>query len=121
MLPDGATPGNLSSYTDTRKFANLVFNYPEMFLENQEVNIVNSTKASGIAAKVAITLKQFGFNVPDKDSIYSTKDDYPKTQVLYPWDEVNKLGIDPKSKTLEALSLFFFSPQIPVAKNQYSK
>lgn len=121
LLPDGATPARINSYANTSKFANLVFNYPEMFLENPEINIVNSTKSAGTANKLALHLKKFGFNVPDKNSIGSTKDPYDKTQVFAAWDEQNHIGIPPGSKTLEALSLFVFSPQQSVPGNKYSK
>lgn len=121
LLPDGATPTRLNSYASTSKFANIVFNYPEMFLEQPEISIINSTKAPGIANKIALYLKKFGFNVPDKDSIGSTKDPYDKTQVFGTWDEQNKIGVPPTSKTLEALSLFLFAPQQSVPANKYSK
>lgn len=121
LLPDGATPTHLDAYAETSKFSNIVFNYPEMFLENSEISIINSTKASGIANKIALYLKKFGFNIPDKDSIGSTKDVYDKTQVFSTWDTENKIGIPPTSKTLEALSLFLFAPQQTVPTNKYSK
>ncbi|MFB0964295.1 MAG: LCP family protein [Patescibacteria group bacterium] len=121
LLPDGAGPSDLSEYRDIQRFANLVFNYPDMFLESTEINVVNSTKQSGIANKVALFLKKFGFNVPDKESIGSTKDPYPKTTVLYPWDAQSKTGIDPESATLRALALFVFSDAEPVAANKYAK
>lgn len=121
LLPDGATPEHLNAYADTSKFANIVFNYPEMFLENLEINIFNSTKVPGIAGNVALYLKKFGFTIPDKDSVGTTKDPYDKTQVFATWDEENKIGIPPTSKTLEALSLFIFAPQETVSANKYSK
>lgn len=121
LLPDGATPGHIDAYGDIAKFANLVFNYPQMFLENPEITIINSTRSSGIANRIALNLKKFGFNVPDRDSIGSTKDPYDKTQVFATWDATNKIGIDPASKTLEALSLFIFAPQQSVPLNKYSK
>jgi hypothetical protein len=121
LLPDGATPEHLNSYADTSKFANIIFNYPEMFLENPEISIINSTKNSGIANKIALYLKKFGFNIPDKNSISSTKDLYEKTQIFTTWDSENKIGISPASKTLEALSLFIFAPQQTVSINKYSK
>ena len=62
-----------------------------MFLENQEITIINSTKASGIANTIALYLKKFGFNIPDRDSIGSTKDLYEKTQVFATWDSENKI------------------------------
>lgn len=91
-----------------------------MFLENPEITIINSTKTPGIANTVALHLKKFGFNIPDKDSIGSTKDLYPKTQLFSTWDEENMIGIPPTSQTLEALSLFLFSPQESVPTNKYS-
>ena len=92
-----------------------------MFLENPEITVVNSTKSSGIANNIALYLKKFGFNVPDKDSIGSTKDIYPKTQVFATYDGELKIGIPATSKTLEALSLFIFAPQQTVTANKYSK
>lgn len=121
LLPDGATPSNLSEYRDISRFANLVFNYPEMFLESTEINVVNATKSSGIANKAALFLKKYGFTVPDKDSIGSTKDPYPKTAVLYPWDEAGKTGINPESATLRALGLFIFNDAQSVPANKYAK
>lgn len=121
LLPSGATPARISSYADTAKFSNLIFNYPRMFLENPEITIVNSTKIPGIANTVALHLKKFGFNIPDKDSIESTKDVYLKSQIFSTWDEMNNIGIPPSSQTLEALSLFLFSPQQSVPANKYSK
>lgn len=121
LLPNGATPTHLDSYADTSKFSNIIFNYPEMFLENSEISVINSTKTPGIANTVALYLKKFGFNIPDKNSIGSTKDIYDKTQVFTTGDMENKTGIAPTSKTLEALSLFIFAPQQMVPANKYSK
>ncbi len=121
LLPDGATPTHIDAYAETSKFSNIIFNYPEMFLENPEITIINSTKSPGIANTVALYLKKFGFNIPEKDSIGSTKDPYDKTQVFSTWDMENKIGIPPTSKTLEALSLFLFAPQQTVPANKYSK
>lgn len=121
LLPDGATPTHLGAYAETSKFANIIFNYPGMFLENPEITIINSTKTSGIANRVALYLKKFGFNIPDKDSIGSTKDPYDKTRIFATWDERNRVGIPPDSKTLEALSLFLFAPTESVPMNRYSK
>lgn len=121
ILPDGATPNDISQYDDIKRYANLVFNYPKMFLEDVEVNVVNATRVSGVANRAALYLKRFGFHIPEKDSIGTTRDPYPKTTVLIPWDEAGKTGVDPKSPTVEALSLFVFpDPQI-VPANKYAK
>lgn len=121
LLPDGATPAHLNAYADTSKFANIIFNYPEMFLENIEISVINSTKTAGMANTIALYLKKFGFNIPEKNSIASTQDIYNKTQVFIPWDSVNNIWISLNSKTLEALSLFIFAPQQMVTTNKYSQ
>ena len=96
-------------------------NYPEVFLEKYTVHIVNSTRVSGLANKYALTLKKYGFNIPDMRSIWSTKDAFPKTTIFYRNDPVTKVGIPDDSKTLEALSLFLFSDELPTAAPKYSK
>lgn len=121
LLPDGADAAKVSEYHDISRFANLVFNYPDMFLDPTEINVVNSTKQSGIANKAALFLKKYGFNVPDKDSIGSTKDPYSKTTVIYPWDSQGKTGVDPESTTLKALELFVFADAEAVPSNKYAK
>lgn len=46
LLPDGAYAGKISEYTTIVQFSNLVFNYPEMFIEQYPIHIVNATKKS---------------------------------------------------------------------------
>lgn len=121
LLPSTATASDVSNYTDISRFANLVINYPEIFLENIEINIINSTKSSGVANSFALYLKKYGFNVPEKYSVSSTKDIYTSTTVYYTWDDVLKSGIAPASKTLEALSLFVFRTPEPIPTTKYAK
>ncbi len=121
LLPDGATAENVDEYRDIQRFANLAFNYPRMFLENFEINVVNSTKQSGVAVRTALFLKKFGFNVPEKDSVGQTKDPYERTTVLIPWDTESKTGFDPESATAQALSMFTFSDPVPVPASKYAK
>lgn len=92
-----------------------------MFLENPEVNVINSTKQSGMGNRTALFLKKFGFNVPEKDSVLQTKDPYEKTRVFFSWNTEGKTGIAPNSKTLEALSLFVFSDAEAVNSSKYAK
>lgn len=113
ILPEDATPSNISNYTSINKFANIVINYPEMLLENYEINIVNSTKVGWLANKFASMLKKYWFNIPEKDSIKSTKDKFEKTKVFYKWNEELKDWVNSQSKTLEALTQFIFADQEP--------
>ncbi|MBP8016557.1 LCP family protein, partial [Candidatus Gracilibacteria bacterium] len=121
LLPDSATSLNVSNYSVIIKFADIIFNYSEIFKENYEINFINSTKSNGLANKFAIMLKKYGFNIPEKNSIFSTKDKFKKTQTYYLWDSVNKIGVDPSSKTLEMLGQFIFTDQTPVTQAKYSK
>lgn len=121
ILPDWATAGNISKYDDIQKFANIVFNMSEIFTEKYEINIVNTTKIGWLANKIAVMFKKYWFNIPEKDSIISTKDRLDKTYINYLWDEQNKLGVNPASRTLEALWQFIFSEQKQKSKPDYSK
>lgn len=46
LLPEGATSNKISEYSIIRKFANLIYNYPDLYTEKQEITLVNSTKYS---------------------------------------------------------------------------
>jgi LCP family protein required for cell wall assembly len=121
VLPEEATATNISKYTQINKFANLVFNYPEIFLEKPEINFINSTKVGWLANTFAVEFKKYGFNVPDKDSILSTKEKIEKTKMYFIWDEKAKVWLSPQNKTLEAISQFLFCDQQPERELQYAK
>lgn len=121
LLPDGATATRLSEYSVIRKFANLIYNYPELYTENEEITIVNATKQSGLANGLAMELKKYGFNVPEKNSISSTKDPIVKSEIWHVWNEADQVGLPPTSTTLRALQLFIDAPTKPESAIQYSK
>lgn len=121
VLPEDASATNISAYTSTVKFSNLIFNYPEIFKEKAEINLINTTKVSWLANKFANMFKKYWFNVPDKDSILSSKEKLEKTKVYYLWDETTKTWIDPQSKTIEALWQFLFSDALIEKSLKYSK
>ena len=133
-----ATVGSLSQYGKIVEFSNIIFDYPEVFFENTPIYIVNATKKTGLANELATLLKRYGFNVPDKHSIFSTHDRYPKTTVLYDpgagtgilsgsGNTLASTGNTPENtpknlqsnKTLEALGLFIFNPAIPLTNEKY--
>jgi LCP family protein required for cell wall assembly len=113
LLPEGATVNNISEYSVIRKFANFIYNYPELFTENQEITLVNATRFTGIANNLAMELKKYGFNVPDKDSVSSTKDPFAQSGIWYVWNPESKVGIAPTSATIRALQLFLNIPIQP--------
>ncbi len=121
LLPDGATPANISTYTDISRFAHMIFDLPQMYIDKDEITVVNATKFSGNATRVALRLKRFGFNIPEKNSIATTKDPYPKSKILHVWDPIGKMGVSPDSSTLTALSMFIYAPAEEEATLTYSK
>lgn len=110
LLPEGATPNNISEYTVIRKFANFIYNYPDLYTEAQEITLVNSTRLTGIANSLAMELKKYGFTIPEKNSISSTKDIYPTSTIYHVWSELDSTGVAPNSATIRALQLFLNIP-----------
>lgn len=72
--------------------------------------MVNATRTSGLANRLAMELKKYGFNVPEKKSISSTKDVVLKTEIWHVYDEANATGVAPDSSTIRALQLFLNVP-----------
>lgn len=81
---------------------------------------MNATRQSGLANSLAMTLKRYGFPVPEKNSISSTKDRVGKTEVRHIWDGTDPAGTSPDSVTLSALRLFVNTPPQPEAALKYS-
>ena len=102
LLPVGATPANVENYDKIKKFAFIALWYPELWLENAKIQILNwinrkeIRKTYGylkpIASELAYKIKNYGFNIQDvgnaskyfkntTDYIYNPK---PITQELLP-------------------------------------
>ena len=76
LLPDGATPNNVENYDKIKKFAFIVLGYPELWLENGKIQILNWIEKKKIrkfyrwylkpvASKLAFKLKNYWFNIVD--------------------------------------------------------
>lgn len=116
VLPNTASSRNLSNYSEILIFSNIIFNYPQIFKENSEINIFNSTKVSGLAILWGNFLTKYWFTIPEKDSVWNTSwIKYEKSIILYN-------NLDENSKTLEALKMFFLWTEFKkVEKPIYSK
>ncbi len=115
VIPRGASYSNLEKYGEIQRFANIIFNYSWVFTNKQEINIFNSMPVANQALYLANDLQQFGFNIPEKDSIWNTNWVlYEQTTILYNnlWD---------KTETLDALKLFIKWKYEKVEKPRYSK
>ncbi|NDK07676.1 hypothetical protein EOM39_00345 [Candidatus Gracilibacteria bacterium] len=115
LLPRGATNYVVEKYGEIQRFANVIFNYPKVFTDKQEINIFNSQPVANQALYLANDLQQFGFNIPAKDSVGNTAgENYELTTILY-----NNLGKD--TETLDALKLFVKGKYQEVKTPRYSK
>lgn len=114
-LPYWANHENLSNYDTIQRYTNLIFNYPEIFKENIEINVYNWTRIWWLAYKYANRLTRYWFNIPEENSIWNARDQvYKNSTIYYSW-------IPENSKTLEALWLFIFWEQIKLEKAKFSE
>lgn len=120
LLPDDANNVKVSAYKSINIFANLIFNYPNIYLDKDEIYVVNATKNSGLANKLALKLKRYGFNVPEKGSILSTKDSYPQSKIYFVHG-TDGTGISENSETLSGLSFFLPASSEAVSESKYVK
>lgn len=93
------------------KYADLIFNKREAFYKPMEVEILNATKASGLAGKTAYQLNRFGFAVGNIENLLDAKGDrvFSAETVIryYDWTADDKGQITPKNPVfLEALQEF---------------
>lgn len=51
-------------------------------------------------------LKKLGFNIPEKNSISSTKDSIGASSIQFAWDDAAKVGVSPSSPSLRALQIY---------------
>lgn len=65
-------------------------------------------------------LKKYGFNVPEKKSISSTKDTVSRSEIWHVWNEPSQIGVAPNSATIRALQLFLNIPVQPERALKYS-
>lgn len=101
FIPNTATVNDVSNYDDVQKYANLIFNYPDVYIEKPKITIYNSTKVWQLASEYAKALKKYGFNVDEK-SVGSIKDEiYEKSKIFFN-------DIKESSDSIQALKLFIF-------------
>lgn len=100
LLPRWADYYNLDKYGEIQRFSKVIFNYPEVFVDKQEINIFNSSWIPNKATFLANDLQQFWFFIPEKDSIWNASWWlYEQTTIFY-----NNLA--EKTTTIEALKFF---------------
>ena len=83
LLADWTDIQRLNNYSKVRKYINLVINYQELYDENYQINIFNSTKINWIAAKLSNDIIKYWFNIPEKDSIWNIQNDITKSIIYF--------------------------------------
>ena len=49
-------------------------NTPEIGIDKREIVIVNASRETGVATKLATKLQKYGFKIPLKDAVINTKE-----------------------------------------------
>jgi len=113
LLPVWATPSNVENYDAIRKFAFVALWYPELWLENAKIQILNWINKKlirkyyryykPIASELAYNLKNFWFNIVDVgnaskvftntvDFVYNKKPITENLLKIFVWDIQFKTG-----------------------------
>lgn len=104
----------LSNYNQFKKYAQIIFNRQEFFIENYQVNIFNSTWVANMAGILSNDMVSYWFNIPQVNSIWNTPAVYNKSVVYY-----NRISQD--SSTIKLLKTFFDGEFIETVWPKYSK
>ena len=112
LVPFGDNLDLIHRYTD------LIFNKREAFFEPLKIEILNATKTSGIAGKVAYQLNRFGFNITVIDNLLDAEGErsFQEKSVIryYNWEEGKDSNVIPKNPALlEALAGFVKAEAVP--------
>lgn len=100
LLAEGTNIESLNNYNSLQRYTKLVFNYPDFFKEKYKINIFNSLKINHLAWKISNNIVRYWFYIPQRNSIWNTKEIY-KNSIIY-YNNINK-----NSTTLKVLKIFF--------------
>jgi hypothetical protein len=122
LLPDTATASKISAYRDIRAFSSLVCNTPEIFIQPRAISIVNASGETGLANTLAIKLRKYGFTVPERDALSSTKDLITTSRIHYLDSAIDPiLGIPSDDPVFEALGSFVVAPIVATGALSYTQ
>jgi LCP family protein required for cell wall assembly len=112
LVPDGDNLDMIHQYAD------LIFHHRDVFQNPAKIEVLNGTKAPGVARAEADRLKRFGFNVVNVDNLLDksgARKTVDKSFVRYNTWDVDKDGnVLPHFKsTIEALSGFVKGEAVP--------
>lgn len=114
LLAEWGSISKLNDYENIQKFSNIVFNYSWIYVENYEINIFNSVKKGNLAWELGNEIFKYWFNIPERNSIWNTKNHYEKSVIYYN-------NISANSETIKGLKSFFDWEIIKTDLPKYSK
>ena len=114
LLAEWTNAENLNNYSKLQKYTDIVFNAPELFKENYQINIFNSLKVNHLAWALSNEIIRYWFNIPQTNSIWNTDIIYKKSTILFNW-------IKESSKTIQLLKEFTNANFVETDFPKYSK
>ncbi len=114
LFDDNPNFYNLSNFKLSKKYSNIVLNYPLIWKEDALINIYNSTKTPYLAKKMNYIIKRYWFNIPKINYSGNTEESFEKSVIYY-----NNIWKD--SDTIKALKTFFEWEFIETEVPKYSK
>ncbi len=72
LLINGSGMWKMNNYKKVKKYMDLVFNNSDIFKENINISIYNSTKTPLLAWNTAFELRRYWFNIPNWDNTIGT-------------------------------------------------
>jgi len=114
LLAEWTNAENLNNYSKLQKYTDIVFNTPELFKENYQINIFNSLKVNHLAWALSNEIIRYWFNIPQTNSIWNTDIIYKKSTILFNW-------IKESSKTIQLLKEFTNANFVETDFPKYSK
>lgn len=107
------TSTTLSKYDLSRKYSQIVLNYPLISSEWYEINIFNGSRVSWASAFVN-ELKKYWFVFTERDFVSNAPETYETSVIYYNWIWEN-------SDTIQALKSMFKWEVIKISEPKYSK
>lgn len=98
LLPYWANVNNIGNYELIHRYSDNIFNKPDIFKENYEINIFNAVKIKYLASGLADELIKYWLNIPKVNSLWNIKNKTFKESIIY------YNNIDENSYTLNMLT-----------------
>lgn len=120
LLPNGASRSRLSVYDDMKRFATLIFEYPSLNKESENISIVTSQKNISKAQSLRKDLEKLWFPINHSHTIYQTGSIEENSKIIVNTTTSSWASLWENSVTIKALK--HIEPNIPIeykTSNEY--